>query len=299
MKTKKSDSEDILRLIDQLSSEAEHSDDESRAALAEAGIDADTFVATVRNRIQGIIPRRHERPDPWIVVRSCALAVAAASAVLFVVVFHLNYRAGVEAQRQLARAQLISPLLPGLASDDPDRRSLAIVVARQIDPGFASETEKQLVQWEISSQSEPRVASGRNSPYSGRIIAGLQKLQLSRDPDDRKFAIWNDLLPVLKEARKNRDEFVDVALEYKRVLPYLKLRNPEVFLDSYWGEIWILNILLQSNILPVVQAARDQAPEPAVLEQIFQKHAPGLPDKDRQAFEEAVSVYENIIKVIQ
>src|SRR5262249_39471874 len=135
-----------------------------------------------------------------------------------------------------------------------------------------------------------------NSPYSSRIIAGLQKLQFSRDPNDRKLAIWNDLLPVLKEASKNREEFVDIAIEYQRVLPLLRIRDPEVFLDSYWGELWILNILLKSKIDPVVEAARQQAPEPAVVEQIFKKQAPGLPEKDRQAFQEAVAVYENTLK---
>ena len=50
------------------------------------------------------------------------------------------------------------------------------------------------------------------------------------------MAIWNDLLPVLQEARKNRDDFMDVAIEYQRVLPLLRVRNPDVFLDSYWGE---------------------------------------------------------------
>jgi hypothetical protein len=69
-----------------------------------------------------------------------------------------------------------------------------------------------------------------------------------------------------------------------------------VFLDSYWGELWILNILLESKVVPVVEAARQQAPDPAVVEQIFQKNAPGLPDRDRRAFEEAVSVYEGTMK---
>lgn len=298
MKITRPDSdEDVLRLINELSADAEHTDDQSREALEEAGVDPERLVRLVRDHMQAIpLPTRRMR-TPWEAVRSCALGVAAVSAALFVVAFHLNSRAGIEAQRQLARAQLIGPLLPALASDDPERRSIALVVAQQVDPTFASETERQLTRWAVSSQAQAR--ANRNSAYATRILAGLQKLELSRDPDDRKIAIWNDLLPVLQEAHKNRDDFVDVAIEYQRVLPLLRVRNPDVFLDSYWGELWILNILLESKIVPVVEAARQQAPDPAVVEQIFQRNVAGLPDRDRKAFEEAVSVYANTLKTLR
>ena len=85
-------------------------------------------------------------------------------------------------------------------------------------------------------------------------------------------------------------------MTYQRVLPLLTVRNPDVFLDSYWGELWILNILLDSKIVPVVEAARLQAPEPAVVQAIYQRNASALPDRDRRAFQEAVSVYENTLK---
>jgi hypothetical protein len=293
---KKTTPEDMLRLMNDLGAEAEHSDDESREALADAGVDPDAFVRTVRARVQAAVPahRAGRTRISWEAIRSSALMVLAASAAAFVVVSYVNERASIDAQRQLARAQLISPLLPALSSNDAERRSVALVVADRIDPAFAAETRKQLAQWEVRSQAQARTS--RNSAYASRIIAGLQKLELSRDPNDRKAAIWNDLLPVLQEARKNRDDFVDVAIEYQRVLPLLRVRNPDVFLDSYWGELWILNILLESRIVPVVEAARLQAPEPAVVEQIFQKNAPGLADRDRKAFEEAVSVYSSTLK---
>jgi hypothetical protein len=299
MKKTTPDPEDLLRLINDLGAEAEHSDAESRAALADAGVDADTFARAVRARVQTAVPAARSRQTrvSWEAVRSSALIVLAASAALFVVVSSVNNRAAIEVQRQLARAQLIGPLLPALSSDDPERRSVALVVAEQVDPAFAAETRKQLAVWEVRTQAQARTS--RNSAYASRIIAGLQKLELSRDPNDRKAAIWNDLLPVLQEARKNRDDFVDVAIEYQRVLPLLRVRNPDVFLDSYWGELWILNILLESRIVPVVEAARLQAPEPAVVEQIFQKNAPGLPDRDRKAFEEAVSVYASTLKSLR
>jgi hypothetical protein len=299
MKNNEPDSKETLRLINELSAEAQHTNAEARAALEASGIDPDEFVNAVRNNIRTAIPPYRGNGNLSEIVRTLAIAIAAASAAFFFVTSYFNARAGAEAQRQLARAQLISPLLPVLVSDDPDRRALALTVVKQVDLAFASETEKQLTVWEATNQAQMRAALNRNSPYSSRIIAGLQKLQLSRDPNDRKLAIWNDLLPVLKEASKNREDFVDVAIEYRRVLPLLRVRNPDVFLDSYWGELWILNILLKSKIDPVVEAARQQAPEPEIVEHIFEKQAPGLAEKDREAFKEALAVYENTFKTVQ
>ncbi len=285
--------EDVLRLIDELAAEAEHTDEQSREALEDAGIDPEQFVLAVRRQVQpALIPGGWARVS-WDAVRSCALVAAAAAAVVFVVLYQVNQRAGVEAQRQATRAQLISPLLPVLASEDPEQRSLALAVAQQVDPAFAAETSQQLARWEVSTQAQARAS--RNAAYANRILTGLQKLELSRDPADRKIAIWNDLLPVLLEARKNRDDFFDVAIAYQRVLPLLRVSKPEVFLDSYWGELWILSILLDSKIVPVVDAARLQAPSPAVVQEIFERNASTLPDRDRKAFQEAVAVYRNTL----
>jgi hypothetical protein len=289
-----SDSDDILRRLDTLASEADHTDEESRAVLAEAGVEPTAFARSVRGHAQTMlaIDRLAERRnDPY---RYWVLGISAAAVAAIVTVLHLDYRADAAARRDVTRAQLIGPLLPSLASDDPETRSIALVVARQVDADFAEKTSVQLTQWEATTQAQARAS--RNAIYAARFVSGLQKLQLSRDPDDRKAAIWNDLLPVLLDARKNRDDFVDIAIQYERVLPLLRVKNPDVFLDSYWGELWILSILLESKIAPVVDAAKQQAPEPAVVQQIFQKNAPGLADRDRRAFEEAVTVYASSYK---
>jgi|SRR5579871_5027272 len=285
-------SENLLRVINEASAEAEYSDAESRELLREAGVDPDRYSRAAREALRRFRPAA--KTLPWDAIRGAALTICATSAAAFVVVFHLDSRATAEAAREAAHAQLISPLLPALTSEDPDRRSEALVIARQIDPAFAAETSARLARWEVSSQAQTRAS--RNAAYASRMVAGLEKLQLSRDPGDRKVAIWNDLLPVLQEAHKNRDDFVDVAIAYERVLPLLHVKNPEVFLDSYWGELWILNILLDSKIAPVVEAARQQAPDPAVVQQIYQQNAPRLDDRDRKAFEEAVAVYQNAVK---
>ncbi len=294
MSTGKPDGEDVLRRINDLSAEANPTEQEAREALESAGIEPEAFTRAVRGRL----PQADVRtPQFEGRLRTMALLAVAASAVFFVVSFHMNYRASIDSSRQTARAQLIAPLLPGLSSDDPERRSVALVVARQVDRAFANETAAQLARWEVNTQAQARAY--RNTTYANRILAGIQKLQISRDPDDRKVAIWNDLLPVLLEARRNREDFVDVAIEYQRVLPLLRVRNPESFLDSYWGELWILNILLESRIVPVVEAARQAAPEPAVVEAIYRKNANGLPERDRRAFEEAKSAYVSTLNSLQ
>jgi hypothetical protein len=288
-----SSGDEVLGRIGSLSSEAEYTDAEAREALADEGVEPEILTRAVRERVRLIVTPPRWRFS-WEAVRACALGLTAVSAAGFVVVLAVNAHAMVAAQRELARAQLMSPLLSGLASDDPERRSVALVITQEVDPAFAAETSKQLAQWDVNTRAETRTS--QNAIYETRFVAGLEKLELSRDPNDRKAAIWSDLLPVLLDARKNRDDFVDVAIDYQRVLPLLRVRDPEVFLDSYWGELWILNILLESKIAPVVEAARRQAPEPAVVEHIYQQHAASLDERDRKAFEEAVAVYEDTLK---
>lgn len=302
MTTQKRDSQDVMRVLDEIGAEAEHTDVEARNTLEQAGIDPDAFADAVHSQVRttlgyGLRPTFEVRSSTFERhLRTVALGVAAASVAFFAVSFHLNYGADVQARRQTAHAQLIGPLLPALASEDAEQRSLALVMARQVDPAFAADTAVQLARWEVSSQAQVRTS--RNTVFAARILAGLRKLELSRDSDDRKVAIWNDLLPVLQEARRNREDFVDVAIAYQRVLPLLRVRDPEVFLDSYWGELWILNILLDSKIVPVVEAARQQAPEPAVVDRIFQRNATALPAHERKAFEEAVAVYKTTLKAL-
>ena len=253
-------SEDILRRIDDLATEAPHSDEEARAALEETGLVPDMFADDVRERARLWLAIDRAQPDRRETtfdarLRTWSLVAMAASAIIFLVASTVNRRAEVAAQRELA------------------------------------DSTAQLVRFESANRAI-QARTLRNPAFTVRILAGLQKLELSRDPNDRKVAIWNDLLPVLQEARKNRDDFMDVAIEYQRVLPLLRVSKPDVFLDSYWGEFWILNILLDSRIAPVVQAARQQAPEPSVVDQIYARNAGSLADRDRQAFAEAVTVYK-------
>ena len=265
MKDTHPNSEDTLRLINDLAAETPHTDAEARTALSDAGISPEMFADDVRERARVWLAVAQPAPGAGVGreresafharLRTWSLVAMAASTVIFVVASTVNRRAEVNAQRDLA------------------------------------ESTAQLVRFESANRAI-QARTRRNPVFTARILAGLQKLELSRDPDDRKVAIWNDLLPVLQESRKNRDDFMDVALEYQRVLPLLQVRKPDVFLDSYWGELWILNILLDSRIAPVVQAARQQAPEPGVIDQIYAQHANSLQTRDRQAFAEAVSVYK-------
>jgi hypothetical protein len=133
MEMKQRNSQEILRLIDRLDSDSEPAVD-PRPELLEAGVNPDRLMLRVRERINSAMnqPDRgagvfHESRWTWNIMRRLAFAtvalsalVIAVSAAMFVGIF---YPRGIEAQHQLARAQLISPLLPALSSDDPQRRS--------------------------------------------------------------------------------------------------------------------------------------------------------------------------------
>ncbi len=238
----------------------------------------------------------------WTFFKMVAFGMAAASAAIVAISLFwfvtVTYPAGIESQRELARAQRIGALLPALSNESPQSRSLALVLAQQVDPVFAAETAARLQQWE-ASQSQAQVAANRIQRYSTRIFEGLQKLQWSRDPSDREIAIWQDLLPVLKEAQRDRDDFINVAIEYRKVLPLLRVNEATPFRESYWGELWIYNILLGSKINPVVQIARQTAPPISVVQQVLREHGDQLPAEKRQAFQEAVQAYENTLKTVQ
>src|SRR5690242_6772473 len=98
MKTQKSNADEILRLINELSADAEHTDEESRAALRDAGIDPENLVLAVRGNIRTVLSPSRATRFSWEAIKTCALAVAAASAALFVVAFHINYQSSIEAQ---------------------------------------------------------------------------------------------------------------------------------------------------------------------------------------------------------
>ena len=149
--------EDVLRLIDELAAEAEHTDEQSREALEDAGIDPEQFALAVRRQVQPALI-----PGGWARVSWDAGTKSRAGG-------RCRRRGGVRrplpgepARRCRGTApgrhgpSSISPLLPVLASEDPQQRSLALAVAQQVDPAFATETSQQLARWEVSTQAQAR-----------------------------------------------------------------------------------------------------------------------------------------------
>src|SRR5437870_12980983 len=80
-----------------------------------------------------LLEERDIRLRDWAVVRMCALGVAVISAVVVAIstvwFVTVEYPAGIVSQRDLARAQRIGPLLPALSSDNPEHRSIAVLLA--------------------------------------------------------------------------------------------------------------------------------------------------------------------------
>src|SRR5262245_15574609 len=104
--TTQPDHQDILRRLDRLSADVEHSDDEAREALEEGGVNVAELLRVVREDVRDVLEPPRTALRGWDVFRHCALGLAAASAAVFVVAYVVNARASLEAQREAARAQL-------------------------------------------------------------------------------------------------------------------------------------------------------------------------------------------------
>src|SRR5689334_4024576 len=78
--------------------------------------------------------------------------------------------------------------------------------------------------------------------YANRIRSGIDRL--GGRPQDRDRAIWDYLLRSLQESH-SKDEFFDVVVQFRNVLPHLQLAaNRKGYRDSYRGELWIAVYLL-------------------------------------------------------
>src|SRR5262245_8733680 len=95
------DNDEILRRIDALAADADHTDDEAREALREHGVNPDALVRSARDHAQTILAldrladrnpstAGRGRRDPF---RYWVLGVAAAVAAVTTAIFHYDLRA--------------------------------------------------------------------------------------------------------------------------------------------------------------------------------------------------------------
>jgi hypothetical protein len=117
------------------------------------------------------------------------------------------------------------------------------------------------------------------SVYASRIKSGIERL--GGRPQERDRAIWDYLLRALQESH-SREEFFDVVVQFKNVLPHLQLAvNQKTYHDSYRGELWIAVYLLESPVDEVAEQTRRVVPPIKTLRTLYTTVSPGLKDDQR------------------
>ena len=129
--------------------------------------------------------------------------------------------------------------------------------------------------------------------YASRIRSGIERL--GGHPQDRDRAIWDYLLRALQESH-SKEEFFDVVVQFRNVLPHLQLAvNPNGYRDSYRGELWIAVYLLESPVNEVAEQTRRMVPPIKTLRALYTAISPELKDDQRADLAESIDRLEHAI----
>ena len=129
--------------------------------------------------------------------------------------------------------------------------------------------------------------------YASRIRSGIERLD--GRPQDRDRAIWDYLLRTLQESHP-KDEFFDVVVQFRNVLPHLQLAvNQKRYRDSYRGELWIAVYLLESPVNEVAAQTRRIVPPIKTLRALYTAVSPELKDDQRADLAKSIDRLERAI----
>lgn len=129
--------------------------------------------------------------------------------------------------------------------------------------------------------------------YTSRIRSGIERLD--GRPQDRDRAIWDYLLRTLQESHST-DEFFDVVVQFRNVLPHLQLAvNQKRYRDSYRGELWIAVYLLESPVNEVAEQTRRIVPPIKALRALYTAVSPELKDDQRADLTKSIDRLERAI----
>ena len=132
------------------------------------------------------------------------------------------------------------------------------------------------------------------SLYATRVRSGLDRL--GGGPQDRDKAIWDYLLRSLQETQA-KDEFFDVVVQFKSVVPHLQLAiNQASYRDSYRGELWIAVYLLESHVDEIARQTRRVMPPIQTLRALYVAISPELQADQRQDLERSIDRLERALK---
>jgi hypothetical protein len=132
------------------------------------------------------------------------------------------------------------------------------------------------------------------SIYATKVRSGLDRL--GGRPQDRDKAIWDYLLRSLQESQ-TKDEFFDVVVQFKNVVPQLQLDiDRATYRDSFRGELWIAVYLLESHVDEIARQTRRALPPIKRLRALYAAISPELQADQRQDLARSIDRLERAMK---
>jgi hypothetical protein len=130
--------------------------------------------------------------------------------------------------------------------------------------------------------------------YAAKVRSGLDRL--SGRPQDRDKAIWDYLLRSLQESQ-TKDEFFDVVVQFKNVVPRLQLAiDRATYRDSFRGELWIAVYLLESHVDEIARQTRRVLPPIKRLRALYAAVSPELQADQREDLARSIDRLERAMK---
>jgi hypothetical protein len=163
---------------------------------------------------------------------------------------------------------------------------------RQERASFAAALERE--KQEFVRAREDLIREVGPSLYATRVRSGLDRL--SGRPQDRDKAIWDYLLRSLQESQ-TKDEFFDVVVQFKNVVPRLQLAiDQATYRDSFRGELWIAVYLLESHVDEVARQTRRVLPPIKRLRALYAAVSPELQADQREDLARSIDRLERAMK---
>jgi hypothetical protein len=163
---------------------------------------------------------------------------------------------------------------------------------RQDHASFAAAMERERQEFIRARQELIREVGP--SLYATRVRSGLERL--GGGPQDRDKAIWDYLLRALQETQA-KDEFFDVVVQFRNVVPHLQLAiDRGAYRDSYRGELWIAVYLLESHVDEIARQTRRVMPPIKTLRALYVAVSPKLKSDQREDLEQSIDRLERAME---
>ena len=163
---------------------------------------------------------------------------------------------------------------------------------RQERASFAAALERE--KQELVRARQDLIREVGPSLYVNKVRSGLDRL--SGRPQDRDKAIWDYLLRSLQESQ-TKDEFFDVVVQFKNVVPRLQLAiDHATYRDSFRGELWIAVYLLESHVDEIARQTRRVLPPIKRLRALYVAVSPELQADQREDLARSIDRLERAMK---